>query len=83
VRQVVEPARHGPRSLDGKEFPMTEQKGEPPPLVQKERKRGTELAIAAILLLILLALFLLYGDGLFAPDPVEETNMVVEVEPGG
>jgi hypothetical protein len=63
---------------------MPKRNEEPPPIVQRERKRGTLLTFLALGLLILLALFLLLGDDLFtAAEPMVETNEVVRVEPGG
>ncbi|HWH18775.1 MAG TPA: hypothetical protein VNT77_10665 [Allosphingosinicella sp.] len=54
---------------------------ETPPLVVKERRRGTALTIAALTLLVLVALFLLFGDRILPADPAVETDVKVEVDP--
>ena len=55
-----------------------------PPIVKRERKRGTLLAIVAILVLLGLAFFLLLGDQVVeVEEPMEPTNEVVRVEPEG
>lgn len=60
------------------------ERNQEPPIVERERRRGTLLTFVALGLLILLALVLLLGDDLFTDtEPMIETNEVVQVEPGG
>lgn len=60
---------------------MVDRDSDPPPLVVKERRRGTALTFAALALLVLVALFLLFGDRILPADPAVETDVKVEVDP--
>lgn len=61
---------------------MDDRHDEVPPIVQKERRRGTVLAFAAIAVLLLVTLFFLFGEGFLEGVPPEKTDVTVKVDPG-
>jgi len=58
-----------------------DRKDDDPPLVVKERRRGTALTFVLLGLLVLVALFLIFGDE-YLEVPPEETDVTVKVEAG-